>query len=331
LIIPKKPQILYAPMLGSLGGGSVRGFGRGVGGVATVAGILFDTQGSHSWTVPGGVESISAVMIGGGGTGAHSGGYGGGNGGNLHWINNFSVTPGETLSIYVASGSPSTTGVDHGNPTTVSGSGFAMGAMSGKSFGNNPSSTYSAENELYTNSFGTRTYLTRSEETGGSTGGTSGGGNIAAGGGGAAGYSGRGGNGGGNTGGNYIATTGGAGGGGGGGGADNTGNGMSAGGGGVGVYGQGAGGAAGVSDNPSNGNNATGGGGGSGGSNGGNGSASFCGIGGNYGGGGGSPLGFSGVQTYGANGAVRIIWGEGRAFPSTNVDLASSIDGETTV
>ena len=31
-IIPKKPQILYAPMLGSLGGGSVRGFGRGVGG-----------------------------------------------------------------------------------------------------------------------------------------------------------------------------------------------------------------------------------------------------------------------------------------------------------
>ena len=30
-LIPKK-QILYAPMLGSLGGGSVRGFGRGVGG-----------------------------------------------------------------------------------------------------------------------------------------------------------------------------------------------------------------------------------------------------------------------------------------------------------
>lgn len=34
LIIPKKPQILYAPMLGSLGGGSVRGFGRGVGGAS---------------------------------------------------------------------------------------------------------------------------------------------------------------------------------------------------------------------------------------------------------------------------------------------------------
>lgn len=35
LIIPKK-QILYSPMLGSLGGGSVRGFGRGVGGVSAL-------------------------------------------------------------------------------------------------------------------------------------------------------------------------------------------------------------------------------------------------------------------------------------------------------
>ncbi len=35
LIIPnKKPQILYAPMLGTLGGGSIRSFGRGAGGSA---------------------------------------------------------------------------------------------------------------------------------------------------------------------------------------------------------------------------------------------------------------------------------------------------------
>jgi hypothetical protein len=33
----------------------------------------------------------------------------------------------------------------------------------------------------------------------------------------------------------------------------------------------------------------------------------------------------------GANGAVRIIWGDGRSFPSTNVDQASSTAGETTV
>jgi hypothetical protein len=30
-------------------------------------------------------------------------------------------------------------------------------------------------------------------------------------------------------------------------------------------------------------------------------------------------------------GAVRIIWGDGRSFPSTNVDQASSTAGETTV
>ena len=33
----------------------------------------------------------------------------------------------------------------------------------------------------------------------------------------------------------------------------------------------------------------------------------------------------------GADGAVRIIWGSGRSFPTTNVDQASSTGGETTV
>jgi len=32
MIFPKKPQVLYAPMLGTLGGGSLRSFGRGNGG-----------------------------------------------------------------------------------------------------------------------------------------------------------------------------------------------------------------------------------------------------------------------------------------------------------
>lgn len=32
MILPKKPQILYAPMLATFGGGSSRGFGRGIGG-----------------------------------------------------------------------------------------------------------------------------------------------------------------------------------------------------------------------------------------------------------------------------------------------------------
>jgi hypothetical protein len=43
-IIPKKPQILYAPMLGSLGGGSARGFGRGVGGGSLSIQDVFSTD-----------------------------------------------------------------------------------------------------------------------------------------------------------------------------------------------------------------------------------------------------------------------------------------------
>ena len=39
MTFPKKPQLLYAPMLGTLGGGSMRSFGRGTGG-----GSLFDFE-----------------------------------------------------------------------------------------------------------------------------------------------------------------------------------------------------------------------------------------------------------------------------------------------
>ena len=69
----------------------------------------FTTPGTNTWTVPAGVTSISAVAVGGGG-----GGFGywdtdanwlrtgtGGNGGDLQWINDLSVTPGETLIIRV--------------------------------------------------------------------------------------------------------------------------------------------------------------------------------------------------------------------------------------
>lgn len=49
-IIPKKPQILYAPMLGSLGGGSVRGFGRGVGGGKYVPSWSWSVGTTYSFT-----------------------------------------------------------------------------------------------------------------------------------------------------------------------------------------------------------------------------------------------------------------------------------------
>ena len=124
-------------------------------------------------------------------------------------------------------------------------------------------------------------------------------------GGGAGGYSGDGGIGGTS----YSVPTAGSGGGGGGGGGQHF---PAGGGGGVGIYGQGADGTAAGS------NTRNGGGGGSGGTTGGGSSASSSGgYGGSYGGGGGV-----GSTTYsggaGTSGAVRIIWGSGRAFPSTN-------------
>ena len=125
------------------------------------------------------------------------------------------------------------------------------------------------------------------------------------GGGGAGGYSGNGGNGG------NAATAGSGGGGGGSNGVFGYSYGLAvAGGGGVGLLGIGSNGGPGL--------NATGGGGGSGGSNGGS-------IGGDYGGGGGAQAyagdnySMAGAYAYsysGGSGAVRIIWGPGRSFPS---------------
>lgn len=93
-------------------------------------------------------------------------------------------------------------------------------------------------------------------------------------------------------------------GGGGGSGASGGGGYYGPGGGGVGLYGQGTSGAGGVSTN-------NGGGAGSGGTNGaGSNNGSNVGLGGSYGGGGGS------TGSTGGAGAVRIIWGTGRSFPS---------------
>tara|TARA_Y100000022_G_C13202461_1_gene353409 strand:- start:156 stop:830 length:675 start_codon:yes stop_codon:yes gene_type:complete len=48
-LIIKKPQILYAPMLGTLGGGSIRSFGRGAGGGST-AGFTGNEVGYYNTT-----------------------------------------------------------------------------------------------------------------------------------------------------------------------------------------------------------------------------------------------------------------------------------------
>lgn len=235
---------------------------------------------SGSFVVPDGVESISAVCVGAGqdATASRSG-----DGGDLRWISSIAVTPGETLSIVVP-GQGATTSAQIKRGATI-----LLQAASGAG------------------------------GTSSTTGGTIGGGNggvgqsrydhsegyaLHGGGGGAGGYTGNGGRGGVFTT-NPTAGSGGAGGGGTSGNGNLNANG--GGGGGVGLAGQGTSGASG-----GNGYGGGGGKGGSGGADGISGASNGVGHGGAYGGGGGGPAG------KGAQGAVRIIWGDGRAYPSTN-------------
>lgn len=250
---------------------------------------MYTTPGSYSWTVPASVTSVSVVCIGGGGRAAVQSYYcSGGAGAGLGWKNNIAVTPGNSNSISVGAGS-----------TSTASPGGTSSALSVQGVGG-PSNTGSL-----TLSGGS--YV---GDGGGNGGGVPGGGgnNGYSGGGGAGGYSGAGGNG------AYSSNTGGSGSGGaGGGGGLQAGNLGCGGGGGVGVYGVGSSGAGGV--------NLNGGSGGSGGSAGIAGSSSYGGPGGNggaYGGGGGGTYGNGGGNPTGngGSGAVRIIWGSGRSFPS---------------
>ena len=247
----------------------------------------YTTAGTYTFTVPAGVTQVSAVVVGGGGGGAGSdgdrneGNTGGGGGGLAYGT--FTVTSGESLTVTVGGGGLTSSGGDGtagGNSTIARGATVLLSGGGG--LGGQERSTAARAGG---SSGGT-------ERDGGGSGGSSGSAtdnNSGSGGGGAGGYSGNGGNGGSNGG------TGAAGSGGGGGGGDSVTTGQAGRGGGVGLFGEGTSGAA-------------SGGGGSG-------STNYF-----YGGGGGArDDDSSGPGNGGGNGAVRIIWGSGRSYPSTNV------------
>lgn len=270
---------------------------------------LFTTPGSFNWTAPAGVTSVCVVCVGGGGGGGQaSSGGNGGSGGGLGWKNNIPVTPGTSYPVVVgAGGAVRGAGGDSYfiSLATVSG---RKGVAGGPGNGSSPTNKRANAGGTFTGD-------------GGGNGGGGGWANDSArgggGGGGAAGYSGDGGGGGNYTG---AAVSSGAGGGGGGGygGSGGTKNnaGGGGGGGGVGIFGQGANGAAATTARQ----------GGSGGSSGGDGGSTSvpAGTGGLYGGGGGGGNGGNGAGGTGRSGAVRILWGAGRAFPATNVNSETS-------
>lgn len=280
----------------------------------------YTTSGTYTFTVPAGVTSVSVVCVG-GGQGSYTADAStqysmqAGAGAGLAYKNNISVTPGSSYTVVVGSG-----GVGNN-------SGSGDSTKGGDSYFINTSTVLARGGGSATTQVGDATY----------TGGSGGSGQATTGGGGAAGYSGNGGSGAysSNTYPSPASATAGAGGGGGGGGGglrEEEFNGDpdliqfwgGGGGGGVGILGSGSNGAAGVS-----GYGATGGGGGSGGTAGSN-SSGDGGPGGAYGGGGGSPgyllnLGSfqytQGAKSNGAVGAVRIIWGSGRSYPSNAANV----------
>lgn len=90
--------------------------GNPMGNPLRVPGSLPGKQrGEKSWTVPGtyqfvvpaGVRSICSVAIGAGSPGGN-GTYGGGSGGSLGWANNILVTPGQTITVVVGSAAQNT-------------------------------------------------------------------------------------------------------------------------------------------------------------------------------------------------------------------------------
>lgn len=285
----------------SIGTGTVSSSSNSVIPYPVAAGqVLFTTVGSSTWVCPTGVTSVCVVCVGGGGGGltytsdTNSSYYtmNGGAGGGLGWKNNIAVTGGSSYTVVVGVGG--SYGL-YSTGNTAGGDSYFINATTVKGGGGSPG--------RYNVAVANSTFVGDGGGAGGGVkaGNGAGSGLGPSGGGGAGGYSGTGGLGGFNNA-SYNPTAGAGGGGGGGGNNAQT---IGYGGGGVGILGAGASGGFGAG---------RGGNGGSGGTPVG---ISTAKTGGTYGGGGGGNDETSGAGGAGSPGAVRIIWGPERAFPST--------------
>ena len=275
----------------------------------------FVMPGTYTWVCPPGVTSVCAVAVGGGASGYRTWANYGGGGGGLGWKNNIPVSPGTSYTVVVGDGGRDRNGQSGGtsyfiNTSTVAGYGGGNQSSGAQTGGPNSNGTYGGG------------YVGDGGGAGGTHSGRAGCG--------AGGYTGRGGNANENYYGNYPSFGGGHGGG------DYSSTYGQGGGGGVGIWGAGPSGYyftnwTGTSTSVDQG------GGGNGGSGGGRGHygenpfvsypETWAPCGGNFGGGGsGGGTSWSTMAGAGGVGAVRLIWGQGRAFPSTNAgDLADNL------
>ncbi len=282
---------------------------------------IFTTTGASTFTVPADITSICVLCVGAGGAGGwftNPDDSPGGGGGGLAYANNISVSPGQVININVGAGgtSPGGNGGDtwFNSDTILNGKGGEGGKYNGATGRYNGGNGGASQGSI---------------RTGGGSGGNGGIGDTTyspGGGGGAGGYAGNGGNGANSASNNTDPVAGQNAPAGGGGGGGSTENNDAGGGGGVGIYGQGASGSGGTASVDGDGGK-----GGSGGENGSSGVGTGAnGAGGIYGGGGAGGEGAVYLPGDGADGVIRVIWGSGREFPSTNVSQSSSYGNETT-
>ena len=280
------------PMVITRGAASAKGFGWSSGVKPVTGQQAYTTAGTYSWVVPAGVTKVSVVVVSGGGNGGNGGccGGGGGGGGGLGYTNNFTVIPGNSLSIQVG------TAAQQSYFNTAAGLNVYAGQSGSGACGGLPGAIPSGPGIVgYRGGYGGCSVGAQTYSGGGA---------------GAAGYSANGASGGLYCNGSGCNASGGGGGGGGGG--YYTPGVSGGGGGGVGILGAGSNGIGGTTH--------LGGTGGSGGCNGAPGPSNWvAGAGGKYGGGGGGSTTYGGGSPgAGGSGAVRIIWpGCARSFPST--------------
>lgn len=256
--------------------------------------ILYPLPGSYIFTVPDGVYSVCAVAIGGGGDAGNNGVFvNSGGAGALAWANDILVSPGDQIAVVVGDRAQTSYFMDmntcaagggtNGSNTVTASPGVGGTVIAGRG-GNGGNGVATNNNTVACGS------------SGGATGGYSGDGgsgvavSASAARAGNAGTGGSGGSGGIASDGTTVTKVGGSGG--------------------VGVYGEGTSGAGGSTAG-------TDGQGGSGGRSGQTVRNANVGMPGLFGAGGSATN--NGLAGWGATGCVRVLWGDGRAFPSTDV------------